>query len=840
MSIRALRRYRPLYAFGASGLALTGVGSIASPAQAQAQQNLSSPAAVSDGLGSGEIVVTARNRVERLQDAPLSVMALSATVIEQQRVQTFADIARLDSSLVFDKGSGLQDTRPVIRGLPSSRGRPPVGILIDGVDASTEAFGASSGGSTLLNTRAIEVERIEVVKGPQSALYGRVAFGGAINYVTKKPSETFGGEVGGEVGAYGTYEGRAALTGPLGDGIAARVHGYYSTSDGFYRNELSGKRIGGYESYGGGASLLFDRGGGTALLSVNYSNDTIEPAAQEYAGSRAVANVTIPLASGVAGAQVGTVGATTALPATIQAVPFGIVQRSNIGVRLSLDPRTGQDYPGAHVDTLRTALTINLDVADAVKLTSISSYTHSRFDEREDLDFFGFAQAAVPGPGGAGQGEPFNRFFELNVFNGDVKQLNQELRIGHLDGSPFRWAVGGLYWYEKYQQENTSAAYVVPAGQSAQKNVPLVQDSLPPTHGQRTTQHLSLYGMAEFDLTPRLTVSLEARYARESYDYVFNPFLSTSAVPQANGGYPIVVLVQPVPRRSRSTDVMPKALIRFKPVDNLMVYVSAAKGVKPAGYSTVAVTDSSLAQYDAERLYNYEAGLKGSLLDRKLMFSAAGFYMKYLGKQISVLQPNPLTPSGFANFIRNAGGARVYGLEANVTVRPIEPVTFNVGYTYLDARYTDYEVNVNNALIGSFVNSCVPNVVIGRGQFCRANLRGNRLERTPKHSITGSARYTVPVGDDRRFFVEGDVRYTGSRAIDEYNKRFIPAFTTANVRAGFEGSQFSLLAYVDNVFGSTTLQGAAGVGDQLAPGNFAIIGQLPDKRRFGLRGSRKF
>lgn len=836
MALKSMHRSRLSLLLGVSAAIFAG-----GPAWAQA--DATAPAAQGGDADPGpanEIVVTARNRAERLQDTPLSVLALGSAQIEQQKVQTFADIARLDSSLVFDKGSGLQDTRPVIRGLPSSRGRPPVGILIDGVDASTESFGASSGGSTLLNARAIEIERIEVVKGPQSALYGRVAFGGAINYVTKKPSSQFGGEIAGEVGSYGTYEGRAALTGPLADGLSARVHGYYSTSDGFYRNQLSGQRIGGFESFGGGASLLFERGAGSALLSANYSEDTIEPAAQEYGGSRAVANVTIPLAPGVAGAQVGLVGATTALPATIQAVPFGTIQRSNAGVRLSLDPRTGTDYPGAHIKTLRTALTANLDLADAVKLTALTAYTHSRFDEREDLDFFGFAQAAVTGPGGAGQGEPFQRFFELNVYDGDVKQLNQELRIGNLDGGPFRWAIGGLYWYEKYQQSNASAAYVVPAPFSAQKDVTLVQDALPPSFGRRTTQHVSGYGLAEFDISSALTASLEARYAHESYDYVFNPFLSTSPVPLSNGGYPIVVLVQPVPRTSSTNYFAPKALLRYTPNDDLMFYISAAKGVKPAGYSTVAVTDSALARYEAEKLYNYEAGIKSSLLDRRITFNAAAFYMKYVGKQISVIQPNPLTPSGFSNFVRNAGGARVYGFEANLTLAPIEGLTLNAGYTYLDAKYTNYEVNVNNALIGSFVSGCTPNVVIGNGVFCQANLRGNLLERTPKHSFTGSGRYALGLGDGSKVFLEGDVRYTGRRALDEYNVRFIPPFTTANVRLGFETGGLSLVGYVDNVFNSTAIQGAAGVGDQLAPGTFAIIAQLPDKRRFGVRASYKF
>jgi len=811
------------------------------PCSAWAQAADSTPSMTSASAPAQEdIVVTARNRQERLSDVPIAILALESKQIERQKVETFADIARLDSSLLFDVGSGLQDTRPVIRGLPSSRGRPPVGILIDGVDASTESMGASAGGSTLLNTRAIEIERIEVVKGPQSALYGRVAFGGAINYVTRKPSSTLGAEVSAEAGDYGTYEGKAAITGPLADGLSARVHGYYSTADGYYRNSLSGQRIGGFKSYGGGGSLLFEQGIGSALLSVNYSHDNIAPSAQEYAGALVVPNVTIALAPGVAGAQVGPVGRTTALPATVQATPFGTIQDPGIGVRLSLDPRTGKDYPGAEVETLRTALTLNLDISDHVKLTSITAYTHSTFNEREDIDFYGFSQSTVAGPGGVGQGEAFNRFFELNIFNGDVKQINQEIRIGSLEGGPFRWAVGGLYWYEKYQQDNASAAYVVPATLSGQKDVTLVQNALPYTHGSRTTDHLSGYALAEYDLTPKLTVSVEARYAHESYNYVFSPYLSTAAVPLANGGYPIISLARPLPQQSSTNYFTPKASLRYKATENLMFYVTASEGVKPAGYSTVATIDSSLAKFGVEKLYNYEGGLKASLVDRKLFVNSAVFYMDYKGKQVSVAQPNPLASSGFSNFIRNAGGARVYGLEANVTVVPLPNLTLNAGYTYLDAKYIDYVVEVNSGLAGSFVKSCTPNVVIGTGVFCQANLAGNRLERTPKSSITGSARYLVPLQGDADIFAEGDVRYTGSRATDEYNVRLIPAFTTANIRVGFEKRSLSIVGYVDNVLNSTTIQSAIGVGDQNNPGNLAQILSLPNKRHFGVRAGYKF
>ncbi len=127
-----------------------------------------------------EIVVTARKREESLQDVPLSITAFSADFIEKNGIRSIDDVAKLTPSLVFETAFVPQDTRPVIRGLSATRGRQPIGVLLDGIDVSSESL-LTGGGGIGVNLRLVDVERIEVVKGPQSALYGRVAFGGAIN-----------------------------------------------------------------------------------------------------------------------------------------------------------------------------------------------------------------------------------------------------------------------------------------------------------------------------------------------------------------------------------------------------------------------------------------------------------------------------------------------------------------------------------------------------------------------------------------------------------------------------------------------------------------------------------
>ena len=129
-----------------------------------------------------EIVVTARKRTENLQDVPLSVTAFGQEAIQRKGIRNVADVAQFTPSVQFDESFAQSDTRITIRGLAPTRGRQNVAILVDGIDLSSEAI-TSSGGSLLVNTRLLDVERIEVIKGPQNALYGRSAFAGAIQYM---------------------------------------------------------------------------------------------------------------------------------------------------------------------------------------------------------------------------------------------------------------------------------------------------------------------------------------------------------------------------------------------------------------------------------------------------------------------------------------------------------------------------------------------------------------------------------------------------------------------------------------------------------------------------------
>ncbi len=202
-----------------------------------------------------EITVTARKEAENLQEIPLAITSFDAETMQRRGIKNIEDLAKNTAGLVFDQGITSQDTRVVIRGLSPTRGRQNIAFLQDNIDISSEAI-STAGGSLLVNPRYLDFERIEVVKGPQSALYGRAAFNGAINYVTKDPGDEFEFEVtadgntaeGSENNEFSTS---LAFGGPVTDTLGLRASGTYWDNDGYYNNPFTAdENLGGGDGYG--------------------------------------------------------------------------------------------------------------------------------------------------------------------------------------------------------------------------------------------------------------------------------------------------------------------------------------------------------------------------------------------------------------------------------------------------------------------------------------------------------------------------------------------------------------------------------------------------------------
>jgi outer membrane receptor protein involved in Fe transport len=227
-----------------------------------------------------EITVTARKTTESLQEVPLAITALSEDDIERLNLQDLSDITQQDTSVQFDEGFTPSDTRITIRGLSPTRGRPNAATLVDGIDLTSEAV-SNAGGSTLINPRLVDVQRIEVVKGPQSALFGRSAFAGAIQYITKDPSDTLSGDIFVNGNSQEDLELRGSFSVPITDTLGVLINGYGWDSRGVYKNTATDDYIGGGDGAGGSVTFKWEPTDNLGIKwRTEYSQDNFDVAAQ--------------------------------------------------------------------------------------------------------------------------------------------------------------------------------------------------------------------------------------------------------------------------------------------------------------------------------------------------------------------------------------------------------------------------------------------------------------------------------------------------------------------------------------------------------------------------------
>ena len=227
-----------------------------------------------------EVIVSTRRKEENLQDVPISVSAISSEEIQRDGITDLADVVQNQPSVQFDQAFGPADNRITIRGLSNTRGRSNVAFLVDGIDVTTENL-VSAGSGLLANRRLLtDVERIEIVKGPQSALYGRSAFAGAISYVTKEPGNEFNGRVNVDVGDYGRRSVDGAVGGPLTDTFGVRLAGVSFNEDGYYSNSLLGSDVGGSNGYGAALTMVWKPADAVKVKTrFEYSEENYDPRA---------------------------------------------------------------------------------------------------------------------------------------------------------------------------------------------------------------------------------------------------------------------------------------------------------------------------------------------------------------------------------------------------------------------------------------------------------------------------------------------------------------------------------------------------------------------------------
>lgn len=513
-----------------------------------------------------EIVVTVRKTEENLQDVPLSVATLDNEQIRRLGINDIRSVVRYTPGLQFDDGYSAQDTRIVIRGLSPTRGRPNVAFLVDGIDFTGEAV-STAGGAFSINQRLLDVERVEIVRGPQSALYGRSAFAGAIQYITKTPSlSEREAEVRTDIGSDSQYQVTAALGTPIGDTFGIRANLLWYDEDGFYDNALTGEDVGGKEGRGLSLTGLWQPADNLSIkVRGAYSDEEFDIAAQ----TRVPGNTLVDVNDSVAAQGGNTLIRRSGGPfnlfnpnypdcPTASAVPDGTIalcyntpkvlitgdipDADELKVMQSQDPNTGFNYPGTDLKTTTLTMVANW-YTDVGTFTSFSGLSHSESDELFDGDrevMKGGVQQTPLNPADAAWaftlpdcgGLDCSPIAQQISFDNETDLLSQEIRFATERDGFWNVTVGGLYWNEDVDQDENSVSispsYVrgdngligLPPDQNPTATSILSDTTGPdkiidPSFSGRETDHWSVYGALDLEFGAAWRLRLEGRYVDE-------------------------------------------------------------------------------------------------------------------------------------------------------------------------------------------------------------------------------------------------------------------------------------------------------------------------------------
>lgn len=845
-------------------------------AQDSASRSESRGAAGSDDPADlGVLIVTVRRIEEVAESVPLSITAFGEEDIIRMNISDVEDVARLTPGITFDIGGFPNDTRPAVRGMQAERGRPSVAIMLDGLDLSGENLAISGGGAGVVPD-LIDLQRIEIVKGPQTTLYGRNAFAGAINYVAKKPSEFLEGRVELEVAEYDHRRFAGMISGPIVDDLLAfRVNAAVREQDGFYTNPVNGGPLGAEEFEGIAGALRFTPGDD---WDINLRYQVSSTDNSDYPTAQLPANTRRPVPGGTFTA--GPPGSPSLpCPGDLSGQPAPIVSACTRGavvgplsadiddVQMGFNELTGEPPRGLELDQQ----ILSLDSRWATDFGTFR-YTFGWIDNdsfiEADGDFtdfdgppgFVFSTSAIQQLDYADERMDHNFFWTHSMGQFDVllgaQYLEEDSRL--INSSSF-WVrnpdspLGGPPFFLTTQQTETEF----------------------PVRITRDTEYSAVFGKLNWRITDDLRLGLEARYNSDDITYgvsgwrlqdvslrgldpVCLPDIPQGAifmgVPGPNVPPPGTVQACPQSETVSYDEWTPRVSLDWQLNDAVMLYGNAARGFKPGGFNANELIDFEGQGYLPEFLDAYEIGFKTYWSDINLAVDGAIFYNDYTDQQIGV-QVNQ-TGAGDTIVavpgIANAGQVDSRGFELAANWRPSDRLRLNMAYAYTDATFEDYVQGPAPGLGPDSFAVCgvpdgqtsSPQIRAEAGNAC-ASFSGNRVPKNPKHALNLGALYRAPLGDSgNTWFVEIMSQYRSKRYLSEANLAWMPSYTNYDLQVGLEFDRLSVIGFVKNLTNDDTIRSAQrnvdlGRPEGFAPGR-AVIAYLPDPRVAGVRFIYRF
>ncbi len=737
---------RPMAVAIAGALALGGFSAVS--AQESGQND--------SGEALETILVTARQREESIQDIPLAVTAFNADTINRRGIVELEDVARFTAGFAFEDFEG-GNANPVIRGQATLRTfarEQTVATFLDGVYMPR---------SWVVDLGMQNMQRVEVVKGPQSARYGRNAFAGAINFIPNKADHELDFSIQGTVGSDEREEFMVAGTVPIiQDVLAVRASFESSEFDGSWDNDhpnaganlspgLDGN-VGGWDNEAYSVDVLWTP---TEDLRINASYYGFERDEEVRA--------TVRLNTGDGSGNCG--------PLQVGGNPSLYCGEYPVATEeVTMDPRGfGRQ---ADADIFRFA--IDYDINDAMSV----SYTFSNIDA--------MSMAASPAESdtincGTILGPPV--FPVLCNWqggpSGSIDYDQHDIRFSFDNGGKWTGAVGAFY-LDGLDDPFSVSINLPPNGLTP---IDLSRDStsFPDfsnfvfVNDQTTTEATSVFGEIAYAYSDTTRFSLEGRFTREDI-----------ATINLRAG-----LEGPVGDETFNF-FTPRLTVEHDLSDDQMLYATAARGAKAGGFNANAVSQS-LEVFDPEFNNTFELGLKSVFLGGRAVVNSAIFYTAWDDMQINVLDPlgGPFTGTLTANL----GDATIYGVEVEGSYLATDNLSFDFAASYTDASYDDGTVDERftrgNA---NFPPPC-------DGTVCPpdADIGGNSIERSPDTQLSVGAQWENSLSADIDYYVRADVAYQSSHFADAINAASAPSRTVTNAAIGFTKDRIALRLWARNL-----------------------------------------
>ena len=712
-----------------------------------------------------EVTVTAQRREERLQDTPIAVTAFTSAAIDRLGVSNVQQLAEFVPNVRFDFTapiSGASNAAGVfIRGIGQSdfalTTEAGVGTYVDGVYMSRSLGGVLD---------VLDIERMEVLRGPQGTLFGRNTIGGAINIVSAKPADELSGSSELQLGSSNRLYLRGTVNLPLTDTLKVRITASSKQRDGYVRSilvpaaESSSQVPRGSAIPGGGSQIDYgneDRQAARLLALYDpHTSFTAEFSAdygrvRENNAPAILRGVTDTLANGPVAFVYNTFQAPTATLAGLPNAQYSAANfvTGNLGSTYSTGPN------GTRIDAVGTAMTLAWHPRTDLELKSISAYRHTKGLFNRDAD-----------------GSPIDITHTEN-YGYRHEQVSEELQFnGKTWEDRLKFAMGAYYF-----TETGSDPLIVEFPSSFGI---LYQDK-----ADVDNSSLAGYAQGTLKLTEKLSLTAGARYTRDKKEFDSDQYLITGSASPIVFGAPPGTLVPLVPRNSHVgrtfKDTSPHASLDFKLLPDLLLYASYGTGFKSGGFNLRYVSPrSAVLPFDPEKVTAYEAGIKTEFLDRRIRVNLAGFSNNYDDIQLTVFEHlgAPVT--------LNAGDARIRGGELELSAVPVAGLELSYSLGYLDAKYL--RINVSPAQVST------PEQVISTS---------TRLQKTPRTQQDVAMDYRIRAGTWGAVQLHADWKFTADTYNDAQNSVFLfqKAWSIGNASIGYEPSsaRWSLRLFVDNI-----------------------------------------